>query len=672
MLDAALLTPRERIDPVAALVRREVQCLLFLAPSIKPLWNDSLVTSGIPIVSLGSLGQHSNGPESLGALEFAEHSARAALASDVCQSIGGAGTIACLSHHGEGANASSARAIRSVAAAFPKVAVRYVESPDPDLRASLVPALTARCPKLAAIVASSDKLAMAAVASYAAHGLTAPPIFGFGGSPDALVAVQRGELAGTVRLDADALSNAALAAAMEAVAGAVATTEVPIEFHQITKQNVDDVIAQTLRVQADLIADMTRRMGERAHTTDFLEQVIDALPLNLFVKEAANLRYIRINKARADWFGIEPEEHIGKCARELYPPDLAERFESSDREVLLGKKSSLPDEHPTVSPRPDASGGARWVQTYKLPILDSDGNSQYLVGITLDVNERKMAEIALAQRNEELEAAQLTMQKQQTKLVIAEKMASIGRLTAGIAHEMNTPLAAVRASMSELSALVDEYSDAIGDSSVLPDDHREIATEMKAAIAIADKSSARASAFVRGIKSQTRDLAGKPRIAFNAVSVVQESILLLSHALRDANCTTTFECSTYDSKTDFVELVGSPASFAQAVTNLVTNAIDASRPNGGEIRLELVSSGDRVSLRVTDFGCGIPQEVISNIFEPMFTTKPFGQGTGLGLSILHDIVTGEFDGAVEVHSTVGKGTTFELFLRPGIDTLIEQ
>lgn len=116
-------------------------------------------------------------------------------------------------------------------------------------------------------------------------------------------------------------------------------------------------------------------------------------------------------------------------------------------------------------------------------------------------------------------------------------------------------------------------------------------------------------------------------------------------------------------------LVGSPASFAQAVTNLVTNAIDASRPNGGEIRLELVSSGDRVSLRVTDHGCGIPPEIIGNIFEPMFTTKPFGHGTGLGLSILHDIVTGEFDGSVEVTSTVGKGTTFELFLGPTIDSL---
>ena len=82
-----------------------------------------------------------------------------------------------------------------------------------------------------------------------------------------------------------------------------------------------------------------------------------------------------------------------------------------------------------------------------------------------------------------------------------------------------------------------------------------------------------------------------------------------------------------------------------------------------------MSAGDRTSLRVNDHGCGIAPEIMSKIFDPMFTTKPFGQGTGLGLTILYDIVTNEFDGTVEVTSVPGEGATFELFLGPTKDRL---
>lgn len=670
VIDTMLLTPRERVEPVAALLRRKIQCLVMLA-SPNSTWRDSLAScagAGIPVVSLGTRAHGTDIPQTQAAIECAEYTARSDFMAYACQSFGGRGTVAYL-HDGDVATMAFLPAIQSAVAAFPNAVFAPVVRRNTDADVSLLATLPGSGRDVAAIVASTDALALQAVAAFQAGSLAAPPIYGFGGSPQAVVAVDRGHLTATARLDFDALATDAMRAALVSIAGQTLNSQLVVEFQRVTSDNASDVIAHIIRNQADLVDDMARRLEAQSKTTDFLEQVIDILPLNLFVKEAEQLRYMRINKARATWFGIEPEDHIGKSARDLYPPNLAERFEASDREVLAGRRGSLPDEHPTISPRPGADGGLRYVQTNKLAIYDAQGNPQYLVGVTLDVTERKTAELALAQRNEELEAAQLTMQKQQTKLVIAEKMASIGRLTAGIAHEMNTPLAAVRASMCELTALVDEYAEGISDSTVTPDDHREIASEMKAAIGIADKSAARASAFVRGIKSQTRSLSGNPRVAFNAVAVIQESILLLSHALRDANCTATFECSTFDSKRDYVELVGSPASFAQVVTNLVTNAIDASRPVGGDIRLELVSSGDRVSLRVTDHGCGMPPEIIANIFEPMFTTKPFGQGTGLGLSILHDIITGEFDGSVEVHSDVGKGTTFELFLGPSIDRL---
>jgi C4-dicarboxylate-specific signal transduction histidine kinase len=239
-------------------------------------------------------------------------------------------------------------------------------------------------------------------------------------------------------------------------------------------------------------------------------------------------------------------------------------------------------------------------------------------------------------------------------------MASLGRLTAGIAHEMNTPLAAVRSGLGELRHLIEEYQSSIGDPYVTLDDHRAIVLDMQKAAQLADKSAERSAAFVRSVKSQTRDVSSDERLLFKVVPVIQDALLLLGHAVRQGNCTVTFD---YDS--DDPALLGSPGRLAQVMTNLVTNAIDASAAKGGghiEVQLARLRepSGRGLALRVSDAGVGIPPDVMPKIFEPMFTTKPFGQGTGLGLTIIHDIVTGDFGGAIEVASQPDHGATFTI------------
>jgi C4-dicarboxylate-specific signal transduction histidine kinase len=258
-------------------------------------------------------------------------------------------------------------------------------------------------------------------------------------------------------------------------------------------------------------------------------------------------------------------------------------------------------------------------------------------------------------RSLELEQAYQILKENQTRLLIAEKMASLGRLTAGIAHEMSTPLASVRSALSELNALTQEYKLSISDLEVAPEDHHAIVQEMQQSIQSAVTSAERAASFVRGIKLQTRDIA-REREQFNAVPVVHETLQLLNHALRQAKCNLVFEPGNSESI-----LVGSPGRLAQVVTNLVTNAIDASATQGGgTITVGLNSSDGGLELRVVDLGCGIPPENLTKIFDPMFTTKPFGQGTGLGMTIVHDIVTSDFGGSIAVSSEVGQGTTFTI------------
>jgi len=258
-------------------------------------------------------------------------------------------------------------------------------------------------------------------------------------------------------------------------------------------------------------------------------------------------------------------------------------------------------------------------------------------------------------RTRELEQAYRTLQENQQKLLIAEKMASLGRMTAGIAHEMNTPLAAVRTALLELSQLAQEYESSIGDSQVTAKDYHAITDEMLRAIHLAEKAAEQAAGFVRGIKAQTRDLDSKERQRFNAVQVIRDTLLLLGYALRRANCPAVFEPAVGS-----VELYGSPGRLAHVVTNLVTNAIDASRERSGPITVRLTSSPQGIELAVSDHGSGIPPEHLSRIFDPMFTTKSLAENTGLGLTIAHDIVTSDFNGTIEADSQVGRGTTFTL------------
>jgi C4-dicarboxylate-specific signal transduction histidine kinase len=270
--------------------------------------------------------------------------------------------------------------------------------------------------------------------------------------------------------------------------------------------------------------------------------------------------------------------------------------------------------------------------------------------------EHELARMHAAQRERvlELERAHRALRENQEKLLISERMASLGRLTAGMAHEMNTPLAAVRAALGELSKLVSEYRTSIDSAEVTAADHREIAKEMEAAAKLADGAAKRVAGFVRGIKAETRDLSSQEFCHFDPAAVIEETLLLLSHAARSANCTITSTPERQD-----LDLFGSPSRLAQIVTNLVTNAIDASaEKGGGPIDLVLGTWDGGVELKVTDRGAGIPPENIGRIFDPMYTSKPFGVGTGLGLTIVHDIVTGDFNGTIEVESRVGQGTSF--------------
>jgi len=257
---------------------------------------------------------------------------------------------------------------------------------------------------------------------------------------------------------------------------------------------------------------------------------------------------------------------------------------------------------------------------------------------------------------EKLMRAHDALKENQEKLIIAEKMAALGKLTAGLAHEMNTPVAAARAAFSELAHLAQDYVIADGDPTARADEKNNIGAEMSKTIDVGKSATERLAGFLQRIRLKTRNLAQRERSSFDPVSVIDDAILLLHQACSDANCVVSFEHAS-----SVPPLFGSPETFLHIVSNLVTNAIEATRPKGGgAIAVRLLPLECGMELCVTDGGVGISADVMNKIFDPLFTTKPFGQGSGLGLTLVHDMLVSEFGGSIDVESRIGQGTSFVL------------
>lgn len=253
----------------------------------------------------------------------------------------------------------------------------------------------------------------------------------------------------------------------------------------------------------------------------------------------------------------------------------------------------------------------------------------------------------MEKRTAELDKAYHDLKENQKKLLSVEKMASLGRLTAGIAHEMNTPLAVVRSSMKELVMLIDEYKLSIHNNSVLPEDHESIASDMLRHAEIAAKAAEKSAGFIRGIKGQTFSNNQNIVQTFQATQIIIDTLNLLEFRIKKSSSKI---ISEFD---DTIYLNGNQLWLSQIITNLVNNAIDACIGKECIISVKLSKINDKnAQLTVQDTGSGISPENISKIFDPLFTTKPFGEATGLGLSIVSELVN-QFKGSIEVKSETG-------------------
>jgi signal transduction histidine kinase len=265
-----------------------------------------------------------------------------------------------------------------------------------------------------------------------------------------------------------------------------------------------------------------------------------------------------------------------------------------------------------------------------------------------------------------IEKAYDTLKATQQQLIQSEKMASLGELTAGIAHEIQNPLNFVNNFSDVNKELADELEQEIDKGKF--DDAKAIAKDIKDNEEKINHHGKRADSIVKGMLQHSRTNSGqKEPTDINALA--DEYLRLAYHGLRAKD--KSFNATT---KTEFDNSIGkinvAPQEVGRVILNLINNAfyaVDNKKKQVADgyeptVTVSTKKLNDRIEVSVKDNGNGIPQKILDKIFQPFFTTKPTGQGTGLGLSLAYDIITKGHSGEIKVKTTEGQGTEFIVLL----------
>ena len=259
------------------------------------------------------------------------------------------------------------------------------------------------------------------------------------------------------------------------------------------------------------------------------------------------------------------------------------------------------------------------------------------------------------QKNEELSQLNSDLLRNQAQLVQSEKLATVGQLASGVAHEINNPLGFSLSNLSTLRDYVAELTKLVADEQRLVTDQTKLMLE-DLPILIEETVDGLQSiqSIVKDLRNYSRD-DGDQFTQTDVQACIQSTLNMLRNQIT----------SEFDIKVtlDNLPLIdANPGKLNQVFSNLIINAIQA-MPAGGEITIDGEVDADGLIVRIIDTGPGIPDEILSTLFEPFHTTKPVGEGTGLGLSICRAIIVDHHQGSIEARPIdQGPGTVFEIRL----------
>lgn len=401
----------------------------------------------------------------------------------------------------------------------------------------------------------------------------------------------------------------------------------------------------------DQLAGVGDELGSIQEINELFRLFMRYSPVYAFIKEVSALesRVLQASDNFIDLTGIAAEDMIGKTMHQIFSADFADKILADDLHVIEAQKVLRLEEE---------LQGKKYI-TYKFPIETSDGR-KLLAGYSVDITDLRQTEASLRQM--------------QSQLMQNEKMASIGQLAAGVAHEINNPIGFIGSNLKTLGNYIDKYDCYIRiledgvrghTDETLPEQFVDARKKMKLDYVMRDINVLleECNEGIERVKRIVSDLG-----TFSRADVSERMKANLNECLESAINIVINEIKySAELKRDYADLPAVSCNVqqvSQVFMNLLINAAHAIQDRGeevGEIAVTSWSDGASAFVSVSDNGCGIPEERLSKIFDAFYTTRDVGKGTGLGLSISDEIIR-KHGGEITVSSEPGAGSTFTVRL----------
>ena len=385
-----------------------------------------------------------------------------------------------------------------------------------------------------------------------------------------------------------------------------------------------------------------------------LRTLVETCPFRIYAKDTES-RFIFANTEMARSVGLTLEQLMGKTDFDLFPESLAAVYAADEQNLLRTGEALIAKEEPSVAP---GGGEPWWTLTSKVPLRDRKGKIIGLVGIGLDLTERKRLEGELRQSNAELIEANRNLVETRKQLIQSEKLAALGAMVAGIAHELNTPIGNSMTLASLLKEDTEKLTTALAGKLGRSQLTAYLDKTGEAAM-ILMRSLQQAADLVSSFKQVAVDRASVQRRHFCLRNVVDEILLTLEPGLR--RTTHKVVCRIPIG----INMDSYPGPLGQVLSNLINNAVLHAFDGRQKGRIEISAEQegvDQVRIAVRDNGAGIRESHVARVFDPFFTTRLGQGGSGLGLSIVYSLVSDVLGGRIEVSSREGEGSCFTLTL----------
>ncbi len=392
-----------------------------------------------------------------------------------------------------------------------------------------------------------------------------------------------------------------------------------------------------------------------------LRLIYDTAPIGLAVL-SPDCRYLQINQRLTEICGLSVEDHLGRSVRDCVPA-LADAVEDIVRSIM---STGEPVTGIEVAGQRADQAEERWWVTYWHPLRNAAGD---IVGINVaaeEVTERKRAVAASQAHERELrsardaaQAALRHLQATQESLIESEKLAALGRLVAGVAHEVNSPVGTSLTIASSLESKTAQFAAQVAQGNLRRSSLNNFLEVSRKASAQLVANLNHAAELVQSFKQVAVDRSSSNWRIFDLSDITAQVIKSLRAGLRDRGLTVRFDCPPD------LTMNGYPGPYGQMLSNLFLNSITHGFPDGrgGIIDVEVQASGDEeVEIRFSDDGCGMSADVRHKAFDPFFTTRRDHGSTGLGLHIVHTIVTNCLGGQVSLDSEPDEGTKIRIIL----------